>query len=121
MPIAPRLDMQNEPGLRIVRFAAPRIYDNTVVREVFDQLAAVVPSNAATALVLDFSNVEMISSSMLGKLIPLQRRVDAQQGHLRLCGMTSTVRSVFRSTNLDRLFKIDRDVAESREALGIGI
>lgn len=119
MPIAPRLDMQSEPGLRVVRFAATRIYDDAVVREVFDQLSAIVPSNAETALVLDFSNVEAISSSMLGKMIPLQRRIDNQQGKLRLCGMSNTVRSVFRTTNLDRLFKIDRDLAESREALGI--
>lgn len=119
MPTSPRLDMQSEPGLRVVRFASSRIYDDAVVREVFEQLSAVVPPNAETALVLDFSNVEMISSSMLGKLIPLQRRVDQQQGKLRLCGMSGTVRSVFRTTNLDRLFKIDRDLAESREALGI--
>jgi anti-sigma B factor antagonist len=39
----------------------------------------------------------------------LQRRIDASRGKLRLCEMTPIVQQVFRTSNLDRLFKIDRD------------
>jgi anti-sigma B factor antagonist len=60
-------------------------------------------------LVVDFSDVSLISSTFLSKLILLQRRIDATRGKLRLCEMTPIVQQVFRTSNLDRLFKIDRD------------
>jgi anti-sigma B factor antagonist len=66
-------------------------------------------------MILDFSGVELVSSAMLGKLILLQRRVDAEGGRLRLCELSLGVRAVFKSTNLDRLFKIDRDLAAAME------
>jgi anti-sigma B factor antagonist len=67
-------------------------------------------------LILDFSSVDLISSTLLGKLILLQRRVDGTGGKLRLCEMSGTVRSVFKTSNLDRLFAIDRDRREALEA-----
>ncbi len=60
-------------------------------------------------LVVDFSEVSLISSTFLSKLILLQRRIDATRGKLRLCEMTPIIQQVFRTSNLDRLFKIDRD------------
>lgn len=117
MSAVPRITLHDEPGLRVARLQQPRIYDDSTVREVFDQLVAALPSTPDTALVVDFTGVEIISSSMLGKLILLQRKVDTIKGRLRFCEMSSTVRAVFRSTNLDRLFQIDRDLSESKEAL----
>ena len=60
-------------------------------------------------LVVDFSDVSLISSTFLSKLILLQRRIDATRGKMRLCEMTPMIQQVFRTSNLDRLFKIDRD------------
>jgi anti-anti-sigma regulatory factor len=55
---------------------------------------------------------------MLGKLILLQRRADAAGTKLRLCELGDAVRSVFKTTNLERLFTIDRDSRAAMEALG---
>jgi anti-sigma B factor antagonist len=49
-------------------------------------------------------------------LIVLQRRVDASQGKLRLCELSKTVDAVMKTTNLDRLFGIDRDRAAALTA-----
>jgi anti-anti-sigma regulatory factor len=61
--------------------------------------------------------VEFLSSMMLGKLIAVQRRMDNQGGRIRFCEMSDAVRGVFRSSNLDRLFALDRDLRQAREAL----
>jgi anti-sigma B factor antagonist len=78
---------------------------------------AAVPTHGSKGTILDFSGVDLVSSAMLGKLILLQRRVDTSGTRLRLCELTDSVRAVFKSTNLDRLFHIDRDQRESLEAL----
>jgi anti-anti-sigma factor len=117
MPVPSRLNIRDEHGVRIVRFLDRMLYDETTARAVGDELAAAVPRSGPVALILDFSGVEALSSTMLGKIILLQRRIDGAGGRLRLCEMSKPVRDVFRTSRLDQIFAIDRDLAESREAL----
>jgi anti-sigma B factor antagonist len=117
MPLTPRINLSNVEGVTVVRFVDRRLFDDLTVREVGDQLMAALPGGAAR-VVLDFTGVELVSSAMLGKLILLQRRVDAAAGKLRLCELADPVRAVFKSTNLERLFALDRDVRASLEAVG---
>lgn len=120
MPSTPRLDVTEENGVKLVKFQDRRLFDDGVVREVGDQLFALLPRSGPIAMVLDFSGVETISSSMLGKFLLLQRKVDNAGGRLRLCEMSSVVQSIFSTTNLDRLFKIGRDRHEAVEAIHRG-
>ncbi len=117
MPVTPRIEVEAyESGVVIVRFLERKISDERMVREIADQLFAAVPSNGkAIRVILDFTGVELLSSSMLGKLIVLQRRVDASGGKMRLCEMTPTTLTVFKTSSLDRLFGIDRDRREALE------
>ena len=86
------------------------------VRETGDQLNAALPGGGQPLqLVLDFSGVDLISSSLLGKLILLLRRVEGAGGKLVLCELSPTVATVFKTSNLDRLFKI---VPRSRRGAG---
>jgi anti-sigma B factor antagonist len=118
MPQSPRLKVRDEGGVRVIRFEDRALTDEAVVRGVGDQLAAALPRTGPPAVILDFSGVQSISSMMIGKLIALQRRVDNQHGQMRLCELSDPVRNVFRTANLDRLFALDRDLRQSREALG---
>jgi anti-sigma B factor antagonist len=93
-----------------VTFRDRLLFDDRTVREVSDQLGSVLSNDGKPIrLVLDFTGVDLISSSLLGKLILLQRRVDNSGGKLCLCELSTTVQSVFKTSNLDRLFKIVRD------------
>lgn len=118
MPELSRLDVRDDQGIRIIRFRDRTLADEATIRGVGEQLAAALPRGAGPPVVLDFSDVSHLSSMMVGKLIALQRRVDNQRGQMRFCELNDTVRSVFRTANLDRLFALDRDLRQSREALG---
>lgn len=117
MPATDHIEVRDLDGVRVVRFLDRRLYDDMTVRHASDALADAVPTAPRPRLVLDFSNVEEVSSSMIGKLLLVLRRMDAAKGRLRLCELSSSVRGVFRSTNLDRLFPIDRDLRESLDHL----
>ncbi|WP_435006906.1 STAS domain-containing protein [Tundrisphaera lichenicola] len=118
MPTTPRVDVADADGKQVVTFRDRLLFDDRTVREVSDQLGAALPNDGKPIrLILDFSGVDLISSSLLGKLILLQRRVDGSGGKLVLCELSSTVQSVFRTSNLDRLFTIVRD---QRAAIGEG-
>jgi anti-sigma B factor antagonist len=110
MASTPRIDVRDIDGVKVVRFHDRHLFDERTVRDVAEQLAAILPNDGSPIrLVLDFTDVALISSSFLSKLILLQRRVDGTHGKLRLCEMSNVLQSVFRTSNLDRLFQIDRD------------
>jgi anti-sigma B factor antagonist len=113
-----RIRVDDEEGIRVVRFLDRQLFDDRTVREVSEQLLGLLPSAGnPPRMVVEFAGVESISSAMLGKMVLLQRRADAAGGQLRLCDVTDPIRSVMRTTNLDRLFHIDRDRRESLEVI----
>jgi anti-sigma B factor antagonist len=116
---SPRLRVEEADQVRVVRLVDRQLMDDRSVREVADALLAVVAAAPAPPrVVLDLAPVESVSSAMLGKLILVQRKVAEAGGRLRLCEIRPQVQSVLRTTNLDRLFAIDRDRREAIEAIG---
>jgi anti-sigma B factor antagonist len=110
MSTTTRIQVNDSEGIKVVRFQDHQLFDERTVREIADQIAEALPNDGSPIrLVVDFSDVSLISSTFLSKLILLQRRIDATRGKLRLCEMTPIIQQVFRTSNLDRLFKIDRD------------
>ena len=76
-----------------------------------EELAAEWNSVAETAdcrtLVMDCSNVKVLSSEMLSKLILLQRQLKQKQGNLILSGIRAEVREVLSWTKLGKFFEIE--------------
>jgi anti-sigma B factor antagonist len=113
-----RIQVTDTDGVTVIRFNDTQLFDERTVREVSDQIAVSLPSDGSPIrLILDFSDVSLLSSSALSKLILIQRRVDASRGKMRLCELSTILQQVFRTSNLDRLFAIDRDQQTSLDAL----
>lgn len=110
MPGPQRIEATEINGVHVVSFHDRLLFDDKTVRETSDQLNAALPSGGQPLrLVLDFTGVDLISSSLLGKLILLLRRVEGAGGRLILCELSPTVQTVFKTSNLDKLFKVVRD------------
>ncbi len=117
MATTARIDVREVDGVKVVRFQDQHLFDERTVREVAERIAAALPNDGSPIrVVLDFSGVSLVSSSLLSKLILLQRRVDNSGGKLRLCEISPVLQEVFRTANLDRLFQIDRDQRTSLSA-----
>ena len=59
-------------------------------------------------LVLDLGDVQYLSSTALGKLIKLKKKVMGVRGRLRIENLHSDLREVFRITRFDQVFDIGR-------------
>ena len=57
-------------------------------------------------VVLDFVNVEFMSSAMLGKLIMPNRKLERLGGKLVLCNIVADIMNVFQITKLDRILTV---------------
>jgi anti-sigma B factor antagonist len=57
-------------------------------------------------MVLDMSRMQFLDSAGLGALLSCLRRLSAEEGDLKLCGLTRPVRSVFEISRMHRIFDI---------------
>ncbi len=74
---------------------------------------SVVAAEHCHSLVLDCSGMERLSSEVLSGLVVLDRRLKHRKATMALCGVSPSIRTAFRMTRLNRLFKI-RDVQPYR-------
>jgi anti-anti-sigma factor len=63
-------------------------------------------------LFVDCSNLRILPSDLLGKLILLHRRLKHKEGGLVLCGLRPEVRKVFGWTKLDQFLEIEEDESQ---------
>jgi anti-sigma B factor antagonist len=101
-----RLDIEEVNGVTVARFTDKKILDESNIQIIGNQLFSLVDDDHRQKIVLDFTNVEYLSSAALGKLITMDKKVKAAGAKLRLCAIRSDIKEVFKITRLDKLFQI---------------
>jgi anti-anti-sigma factor len=81
--------------------------DKGLDSESLDRLFASVVMRQGMRLILDFSEVQYLSSANLAGLIKLRKRAAAGRGSVGLRGLNSDLRADFRICRLDQLFDIE--------------
>ena len=102
----PHITVSKMNEIDVVEFVDRKILDELSITELGDQLQKVVESAPAIRLLLNFQNVEHLSSAALGMLITLEKRVKENEGTLKLCNINPQIYEVFKITRLNRLFAI---------------
>lgn len=111
MPATRRLDVSESGAVTIVRFVEKKILDETSIQEMGQELFSLVEERGKKNILLNFTNVEFLSSAALGKLITLDKKVKAHQGKLKLSNIRPEIYEVFAITKLNKLFDIKDDEA----------
>ena len=101
-----RIDIEEINGVTVAKFTDKKILDEGNIQLIGNQLFSLVDEDRRQKIVLDFSNVEYLSSAALGKLITMDKKVKAISGKLRFCNIRSDILEVFKITRLDKLFQI---------------
>ena len=111
-----RLSVQEKGEVTIVRFVDRKILDESNIQELGQELFQLVEEENRKNLLLDFTNVEFLSSAALGKLITLDKKVKLHGGRLKLSGIRPQIYEVFAITKLNKLFDIKDDEADALAA-----
>jgi anti-sigma B factor antagonist len=101
--------VESADGSTVVRFVDKELRDELTVQAIGEDLIRLVAVLGRQNLRLDFSNVATLSSSVLGKLITLNRKLQPFRGKLVLCGLSKEIREIFHITKLDQLLTIEID------------
>ncbi len=108
-----RLEAEEIGDVTVVSFMDRKILDEQNIQIIGEQLFSLVDESGRKKLLLNFGNVEYMSSAALGKLITLNKKVQAAGGRLVLCNIDPQIREVFEITKLDKLFVIRGDEQEA--------
>jgi anti-sigma B factor antagonist len=111
-----RLEIDEVEGIHepvtIAKFVDKKILDENNIQVIGNQLFWLIDNDHRKHIVLDFANVEYLSSAALGKLITMDKKVKGLKGgKLRLCNIRPDIFEVFVITRLNKLF----DIRETRE------
>ena len=105
----------DDNSVTVVGFVDHKILDEANITSIGDELTTLVESQPSIKLLLNFSNVQHLSSAALGMLITLNKRVQKERGQLRLTEIKPQIFDVFKITKLDKLFSIHPTQAEALE------
>jgi anti-sigma B factor antagonist len=110
-----RIELEEVNGVTVAKFTDKKILDESNIQLIGNQLFALVDEDKRQKIVLDFSNVEYLSSAALGKLITMDKKVKSSGGKLRFCTIRSDILEVFKITRLDKLFTIKENREKALE------
>jgi len=111
-----RLEVENIGDVTVVNFVDRKILDEQNIQIIGEQLFSLVDEEGSRKLLLNFGNVEYLSSAALGKLITLNKKLQNAKGRLILCNIDAQIHEVFEITKLDKFFKIIKDEQAALQA-----
>ena len=106
------INLQEQGDVMIVSFKSRLLNDEENIEQLGQELFALVEQSNWLKLALDLANVDYLTSSVLGKLITLHRKLHRCQGKMVLFGLSDGVDAILRTSKLLTYFV----VVENRDA-----
>jgi anti-sigma B factor antagonist len=106
-----RIRRDEANSVSVVEFADRKILEELSIQEIGEELDRLVEAEPNVRLLLDFKNVDHLSSAALGMLITLNKKIKERSGGLKLSNINRQIYEVFKITRLNRVFDI-HDTAE---------
>ncbi len=111
-----RMNVTDEGNVTIVELTDKKILDEVSIKEIGRDLSALTARSDKPLLILNFSPVSHMSSSALGMLITLHKRIREKKGQLKLCNIQPAIYEVFVITRLNEIFDIYQSQAKAMES-----
>ncbi len=101
-----RLRVRQEKDVTQVEFIDRNILDEANIQQIGDEISTLIDSAGNPKLLINFANVDHLSSAALGTLITINNKMKGRKGQLRLANIDPQIYEVFKITKLDKLFSI---------------
>ncbi len=102
----PKIEVTHHDGVVHVELLKEEILDESVITSITDTILKLIDDNQGLNLLISFQKVKHFSSSALGMLIRIHKRIEEGNGKLRLCNINPALYEIFVITKLNKLFMI---------------
>jgi len=104
--VNPNLSLEYRGEVVVATLTDEKILDENQLQGLEGSFLPLIEQTPGIQLIIDFSNVKFLTSSVLGLLIRISKKVYETDGALRLCSIGPKILDVFRITRLDKIFEI---------------
>jgi anti-sigma B factor antagonist len=105
----PNLSIKYIDGIAVAVPTDAKILDEEQIQSLEKTFMPLIEQAHGIRLLIDFSNVQFLTSSVLGLLIRINRKVFQAEGRLGLCCIDRKILEIFKITRLDKVFEIYAD------------
>jgi anti-anti-sigma factor len=113
----PHLRIAHVGPVAVVTLTDRKIINEISINQIGEQLNSLIEKTEKPKMVLNFEGVSHMSSSALGMLILLHKKIREKHGQLRLCCIQPAVFEVFVITRLNEVLKISPDQQDAVDCL----
>ncbi len=113
----PKLKVRQQGQVQVVEFEDRKILEELVISQINEKLSELVEADPQPRLLLDFKNVEHMSSAALSVLIDISNKIKQRKGKLVLTNIQPQIFEVFKITRLNKLLNIQSTTQAALEAL----
>lgn len=116
----PRIAVRHIDGVTVAQLLDDMIdrLDTEAVDTISQELLALVPRDNPVKLLVDFSRVDFMGSSLLGTLIRLSMRAAENHGALKICSLNPSIRKMFALVKLDLILDVHPDEQSAMASFG---
>ena len=101
--------LEERGNVLIVGFKMRMLNDEENIEQLGQELFSLVEQYNWLKVAVDMSNVDYLTSSVIGKIITLHRKLHRNQGEMVLFGLTEGVATILRTSKLLSYFTVADD------------
>ncbi|MBI1900377.1 MAG: STAS domain-containing protein [Planctomycetia bacterium] len=100
---------QKNGDVLVAYFTDAKILDEAKIQQLSEELTEVTDRVEQGKLLLNFNDVKFMSSSVLGRLVHLNKKCKEFKIDLKMCNISPEIMEVFKITKLNKVFDIHSD------------
>jgi anti-sigma B factor antagonist len=107
-PANSKIFVEHTPDVTIVTLNDKTILQEEQIKEIEKSIMLIVEQARRLDMILDFCHVKFMSSSFLGLLVKIHKKMCDRKGRLQLCNVDPNLYKIFEITQLSKVFDISR-------------
>lgn len=111
------LTVETKGDLVRVSFNDERLTDDDNIDQIGHELFSLVDQYHCRKVILDLTGLKMMTSSVMGKMITLHRKLHREDGKLVICNAGDYVAEILKTSRLHDYFNVASDEAEALKLL----
>ncbi len=98
--------VKEQNGVKRIEFLERNILDEANIQQIGEEIGRIVDGQDRPRVLINFHNVDHLSSAAQGTLITINNKIRGKDGQLRLAEIDPQIYEVFVITKLNKLFQI---------------
>lgn len=111
-----RIELTFEDTATIATLKDRKLTEKLIIQQASEELIGLVSSREHFTLVIDFTEVEFLSTSFLGRLVSIKKAAVEHGTHLKLCSISKFIMELIHLVAFERIFEIHPSKTEASRA-----